>query len=63
MELAARADTERRYVILVDYRSNGTAIAVDMIVTVVHHRWQVNLAYAMELVKRKQCGRSRDNSP
>ncbi|KAH7174059.1 uncharacterized protein B0J16DRAFT_365546 [Fusarium flagelliforme] len=54
VELVARNDTKRRYVVIVDYWSDGTTITDDMTVTVVRRRWRINLAYALELVQRRQ---------
>lgn len=61
IELAARSDTKRRYVVIVDYRSNGTGIENDMTVVVIRRRWPIQLTYAMELVKRWQAGHKFDS--
>ncbi|KAF4332166.1 het-domain protein [Fusarium beomiforme] len=56
VELAARTDSKRRYVIIVDYWASGATIINNMTITVVRPRWHINLAYAMELVRRRQAG-------
>ncbi|CAJ0551490.1 Ff.00g114200.m01.CDS01 [Fusarium sp. VM40] len=61
IELAARSDAKRRYVVIVDYRSNGTSIANDMTATVIRCRWPIKLTYAMELVNRRQAGHKFDS--
>ncbi|KAF5716700.1 heterokaryon incompatibility protein [Fusarium mundagurra] len=54
VELAARIDAKRRYIVIVDYRSNGTTVANNMTVTVIRRQWHINLAYATKLVQRRQ---------
>lgn len=54
VELVARNDAKRRYVVIVDYWSDGTTITDNMTVTVVRRRWRINLAYALELVQRRE---------
>ncbi|KAJ4266994.1 hypothetical protein NW762_003092 [Fusarium torreyae] len=54
VELVARSNTKRRYTLIVDYWSDGTTITNDMTVTVIRCRWRINLAYALELVQRRQ---------
>ncbi|EKJ69831.1 hypothetical protein FPSE_09988 [Fusarium pseudograminearum CS3096] len=54
VELVARNDSKRRYVVIVDYWSDGTTITKYMTVTVVRRRWHINLAYALELAQRRQ---------
>ncbi|KAJ4116143.1 hypothetical protein NW768_011115 [Fusarium equiseti] len=54
VELVARNDIKRRYVVIVDYWSDGKAITDNMIITVVRRRWHINLAYALEIVQRRQ---------
>ncbi|KAG5656891.1 hypothetical protein KAF25_011060 [Fusarium avenaceum] len=61
IELAARSDAKRRYVVIVDYRSDGTSIANDMTATVIRRRWPIQLTYAMKLVKRRQAGHKFDS--
>ncbi|EXM14084.1 Heterokaryon incompatibility [Fusarium oxysporum f. sp. vasinfectum] len=56
VELAARTDQKRRYVIIVEYRASDTTITNNITTRVKKLRWPINLAYAMELVQRRQVG-------
>ncbi|KAH7232236.1 uncharacterized protein BKA55DRAFT_523513 [Fusarium redolens] len=53
VELTARTNAKRTYVLIVNYRSSGTGIETNMTVTVVRRKWHINLAYAMNLVQRR----------
>ncbi|WJG35089.1 uncharacterized protein FOBCDRAFT_108744, partial [Fusarium oxysporum Fo47] len=56
VELAARTDPKRRYVIIVEYWASGITIINKMTTTVKKLRWPINLAYAIELVQCRQFG-------
>ncbi|KAF5585259.1 het-domain protein [Fusarium subglutinans] len=53
VELAARTDPKRRYVIIVEYWASGTTIT-NITTTVKKLRWPINLVYAMKLLQRRQ---------
>ncbi|KAF5230829.1 hypothetical protein FANTH_13680 [Fusarium anthophilum] len=55
VELTARTDPKRRYVIIVEYWASGTTIT-NITTTVKKLRWPINLVYAMKLLRRRQVG-------
>ncbi|EWY83087.1 hypothetical protein FOYG_15160 [Fusarium oxysporum NRRL 32931] len=53
VELTARTNAKRIYVVIINYRSCGTDLAANMTITVLRRKWHINLAYAMDLVQRR----------